>query len=90
MGRIASLSIVAIYLLTAYLLRGPVLSLKLLMYLILALACIWFGDEMGSFTGYSWTGNINISRQSPGGIVRFFGWVLLILPAVIGLILLFH
>ena len=53
----------------------------LLGYLALPLACIWFGDEMGE-----WTGTMRlhqITSSSPGNIVAFMGWILLLLPVIV-------
>ncbi len=82
-GRIISLSISLIYLLLAYIFRGGELTLKMLIYLIFVLACIWFGEELGSYTGFSWIGNMYISEESPGSVITCLGWILLILPTII-------
>jgi len=50
-------------------------------WILLALACIWFGDEMGSSLGsyrvLDW-----ISKSTIPTVV-FLGWVLLLLPLVV-------
>ena len=46
--------------------------------LLLPLACIWFGDELGEYVG----GGSSITRKSPGWMVKIGGWVLLLLPAI--------
>jgi len=84
MGKIISLIISIIYLVVAYTYRGAEDLLRLLLFLMLPLACIWFGDEMGR-----WTGTIRlhlVTSESPGCLVRFMGWILLLLPAIIGII----
>jgi hypothetical protein len=43
---------------------------------LVALALIWFGDELGEFTGF--TGRGYITKTSPGWLVKLFGWVLLV------------
>jgi hypothetical protein len=53
------------------------------LYLLLPLACIWFSEEMGSFTGVM-SGSL-VTRQSPGCMVAAGGWLLLILPVIIGI-----
>lgn len=84
MGRIISLIVVAGYILFAYLSGGTPLVLKILGFLIIGLACVWFGDGMGSLTGFSLIRMINISEETPGIVVRFLGWLILILvPGVI-------
>lgn len=52
---------------------------------IAALVCIWFGDQLGGYTGF--TGRGYITQKTPGSFVRFFGWLLLALPPVMWLIL---
>jgi len=55
--------------------------------LIFCLACIWFAEAMGNYTG-TLSGNPNTGK-SPAFLVRFFGWLLLLMPALLyGLILL--
>ena len=46
--------------------------------LLLPLACIWFGDELGEYVG----GKSGITRKSPGWMVKLGGWMLLLLPAI--------
>ena len=54
-------------------------------YLVLPLLCIWFGDEMGNYTGTLPGPAIN--KTTPGCLVTFIGWVLLLLPVVLLLIM---
>ena len=54
-------------------------------YFLIPLACIWYGDEMGGYVGTLPGPAIN--RQTPGWMVKLAGWVLLLLPAIIPLIL---
>ncbi|HVM61151.1 MAG TPA: hypothetical protein VMV72_09825 [Verrucomicrobiae bacterium] len=54
------------------------------LFLILPLACIWFGDAMGGFIGQ--TGSGLITSSSPGIMVCVMGWLLLLLPAIIAVI----
>ena len=60
-------------------------ALKIGIFLILPLACIWFADAMGGYTGP--TANMAITAPSPGMIVRILGWVLLLLPLIFVIIL---
>jgi hypothetical protein len=53
---------------------------KIGMFLIFPLACIWFADAMGGYTGP--TPNMSITKTSPGAFVFILGWVLLLLPLV--------
>jgi hypothetical protein len=45
--------------------------------LLLALALIWFPDEIGSFTGAGSRG-ASIDAETPGSLVSFMGWLFLI------------
>ena len=47
------------------------------------LACIWFGDELGDYVG-SLPGPA-ITKRSPGWLVNAGGWLLLVLPVIVGL-----
>jgi hypothetical protein len=49
------------------------------------LACIWFGDDLGE---YYRDGTLipEITSPSPGRFVRWGGWMLLLLPAFIVLL----
>lgn len=42
---------------------------------VVLLALIWFGDELGEFTGM--TGRGYVSQTSPGWIVKLLGWIFL-------------
>ena len=54
--------------------------------IVFGLACIWYGDALGGMKGFRWFYNINISRSTPGGFLRFLGWILLLSPLLILLI----
>lgn len=46
------------------------------------LALIWFPEQIGSYTG--WVGSLRtVNRESPASMVRVFGWILLIVPALV-------
>ena len=72
---------------TAYLIAAGIIDggegfLRMAIFLIPVLACIWFGSAMGSVMG--WFGGFNfVNRQSPGCAVVAVGWVLLFLPVII-------
>ena len=61
--------------------RWPVL----LGFQMLALACIWFGDELGDYIGPAGKHHY-IDKTTPGIIIQIFGWILLFLPLVVYLI----
>jgi hypothetical protein len=56
-----------------------------IMFLALPLACIWFSDELGSYTG-RFRGHL-ITTETPGVLVAAGGWLVLLLPVIIWLIL---
>lgn len=58
--------------------------LGLFVWLLLSLSCIWFGDEMGNLIIPYNLGRIG--SPSPGCMVRFMGWVLLLLPVILVLV----
>lgn len=47
---------------------------------LLPLACIWFGDELGDYLG-TFPGPA-VTRRTPGWMVKTAGWFLLLLPAI--------
>lgn len=85
-GRTLSLIVAAVYLLVAGLsapsIRELVAALLILSgYMLIPLACIWFGDELGEYVGTLPGPSIN--RKSPGCMVKVGGWVLLLFPVII-------
>ncbi len=84
MARILSLIISGAYLVAAYLTAGSDILFKIASFLFIGIACIWFGDPLGRITGFRWIGNINVSQETPGSIIKVLGWiVLLLVPAII-------
>jgi hypothetical protein len=55
----------------------------LFLWLGLSLGCIWWGDELGE--GLIGAKYGLISKSSPGWAIKLMGWILLLLPAFIGL-----
>ena len=53
-----------------------------MIFLLLPMACIWFGEEMGALTGVM-RGQY-VGAESPGWLVALLGWVILLLPGVLG------
>lgn len=80
MSRVLSLVMAAGYLVAAISLGDGEDVLPVLGFVLLSLAFIWFGDEIGDYTG--WIGLRYVSTRTPGAMIRFAGWVLLLLPAV--------
>lgn len=54
-------------------------------YLVLPLVCIWFGEEIGNYMG-TFPGPA-INRRTPGCLVSGAGWVLLLFPVIVVLIM---
>lgn len=77
-NRILSALLAVIYMVGAFVTGGAENGFKVLGFVILPLACIWFGEAMGGYTGP--TTIINITAPTPGLIVCMVGWVLLIVP----------
>jgi hypothetical protein len=84
-SRTLSAVIAIAYIATAYFTDGGETAFRAGMFLILPIACIWFGDSMGGYVGGTMRGQY-ISSSTPGCLVVAGGWLLLILPAAIGLI----
>ena len=47
---------------------------------LLPLACIWFSGDMGRYVGSNF-GRVPIDRATPGCLVAFGGWLLLLVVA---------
>ena len=77
-------AVAAIYVVAALVTADAEHAFLALLFVIFPLACIWFGDAMGGFTGPA--GGIGITRSSPGVMVRILGWVVLLLPVIFMLV----
>jgi len=84
MKRLISGIIAILYLIAAYLGGGGKGLLTMTAFLVLPMACIWCSDEMGDFTGN--TGSGLITSTTPGSLIAFGGWLLMLLPVIVGLI----
>lgn len=85
-NRILSVLVAITYIVLAAVFSGGASAFKIGLFVILPLACIWFSDAMGGYTGFFGAGGYPITQQSPGIFVRIMGWVVLLLPAVIAII----
>ena len=84
MARKVSLGIVIVYLIAAFIYGGWELLLIAAIVLIMPVAMIWFGDEIGDYIGgFHRIGKPYITKRSPGSLVSLFGWALLLAPIVI-------
>jgi hypothetical protein len=76
-SRLVSFIVAIVYLGAGAATRGAEGFLRMLLFLILPMTCIWFGDEMGAFVSpYSYT------KATPGVVVRIGGWILLLATPV--------
>ena len=85
-SRILSAIIAVAYLATAYFTDGGETAFRVGMFLILPIACIWYGDSMGDYVGGTMRGQY-ISSTTPGCMVIAGGWLLLLIPVIIGTII---
>lgn len=85
-SRIISGTIAVIYLATAYVTADAEAIWMTGLFLILPLACIWYSEAVGGYTGLNFGTRPAISRATPGCFIAFGGWLLLIMPLIIGLI----
>lgn len=82
-GKGLSVIVAVGYIVVAGVSGGGEAVISCMIYLILPLACIWFSEEMGDFTGIT-RGHL-VTSTSPGCAVAGMGWVLLLLPVFVGL-----
>jgi hypothetical protein len=84
-GKLLSLVVAVFYLVVAHRAgAGAGMCVVILAYLLLPLACIWFGDELNIFPEH--IGKLYAESESPGCVVRLIGWILLALPVIVALI----
>jgi len=82
-NRLISGIVAILYLIAAYLGNGGKGLLQMIGFLALPMACIWYSEELGDFTGN--TGRGFITGTTPGCLVAFGGWLLLSMPVIVGL-----
>jgi hypothetical protein len=83
-NRIFSALLAALYVGAGFVMGGGEGGSKVFLFVILPLACIWFGEAMGGYTGPA--AGMPITSPSPGLFVCIAGWILLLLPIVMGII----
>lgn len=84
LNRILSGLVAVTYLVTAFSFEGPEIAWKAGIFLIFPLACIWFSEAMGDFTGNS--ASVSITATTPGWMVLAGGWVVLLLPVIMAVV----
>lgn len=72
-----AIAVAIAYLITALFKEGIPLVLHTAMYLLLPMTCILYSENMGGATGG------RITKSSPAFLVRFMGWVMLLLVPVL-------
>jgi len=82
-SRILSIIIAVAYLVISYFAGGGEALWRIAVFLILPLACIWFGSDMGGYTGLNFYTRPAITQTTPGCFVAFAGWMLLLLPGIL-------
>ena len=82
-NRILSGLVSGSYVVGAYIGSGVEAAWKVGIFVILPLACIWFGDAMGGYIGPTSRGAI--TSTTPGWLVCIAGWVLLLMPVFVGI-----
>lgn len=79
MGRIISLVVIIFYIVLINI-KNIDSGFFVYLYFIIPFACIWFGDILGEYTGH-W--NVQITSETPGIIIKFVGWLFLVLPVIV-------
>jgi hypothetical protein len=85
-SRIISGTIAACYLFVAYSEAGAEMMYRIAIFLIFPLACIWYSDAMGGYTGWNYGVRPAITQTTPGCFVAFGGWLALLLPMIFWLL----
>ncbi|MDD5546836.1 MAG: hypothetical protein PHO67_06755 [Candidatus Omnitrophica bacterium] len=89
MGKIISAAIAACYIVLAYSAGGAKMAFKIFAFLIIPIGFIWFSEAIGNYTGPV-TRAAPLTNKTPAFLIAFVGWVVLLLPAIIGLFLSFR
>lgn len=80
--RILALASSAIYVVVALIGIGREAAFAAAVLSCVPLALIWFAESIGDYTG--WVGGLRVvDKATPGGAIRFMGWVFLLAPLVV-------
>jgi hypothetical protein len=79
-SRFVSLIVAVSYFIVAIYQMSELHIFRFSLLLLLALTCIWFGDELGGYRGFARIGFV--TKQTPGVIFRVFGWLIFALIAL--------
>jgi hypothetical protein len=86
-NRTASAILAIAYIIIAIIAHRPGLAIETGVFVILPLACIWFSEAMGRYTGLGGLAyGYPITGESPGILVCFMGWIVLLLPIIVTVI----
>jgi hypothetical protein len=80
-NRIFSASVCVIYGILALLYGGILPLVQTTCIAFVLLEVIWYADEIGSYTGGTFSGWI--TSPTPGWLVRILGWIFLLTPSIV-------
>jgi hypothetical protein len=80
-NRILSALVCIIYIIFAFLDEGGGFAFSTLGASFVLLMIIWYADDIGSYTGGTFSGWI--TSPTPGLLVRILGWIFLLTPGVV-------
>jgi len=83
-NRLLSGLIALIYIVAGFMKGGAEFGCVVIPLVILPLAVIWFGDGIGDYKGSIMLGSI--TTPTPDWLVRFGGWLWLLLPVIIWIV----
>ena len=90
-GKVIAIIIACVYMLTAFIFGNQWDWLKVACFLLFPLACIFFSEAMGGYTGMTGLNSPFITRTTPGFFVALAGWTLLSMPLIIAILsVIFH
>jgi hypothetical protein len=78
LSRALSATIALAYLAAALARGDAVLAVRIVLFCVVPVACIWFPDVLGNYAGI-----FSITTTSPASFVWFLGWVVLLLPVIV-------
>ena len=84
-SRWLSVLLVFAYVTGAGVTAGTRFALTVFASMLVPLACVWFPEAMGDYTGRTF--GHAITKQSPPSLVWFLGWIVLLLPLIVSTIL---
>jgi hypothetical protein len=85
--RAISALVVVAYMIFAYAVGGGEAAMRLLIFSVLPLMCIWFPEFMGhDYRGIGVTWPVKVTSPSPPIAVSVLGWMVLALPIVVALL----